>query len=142
MEQRNGRIDRKLQPNPEVYCHYFVYTAAPEDRILAGAGHGRPRRSSGSWAASPRCSKAGWPGRSSRASATATSPRWSSEIDAADLDADIARTVEEELEAARERQDRPARADRAPPTLLEASQEWHRLSTRTTSARPSPVPWS
>jgi SNF2 family DNA or RNA helicase len=34
MEQRNGRIDRKLQPNPEVYCHYFYYTQRPEDRIL------------------------------------------------------------------------------------------------------------
>jgi superfamily II DNA or RNA helicase len=35
MEQRNGRIDRKLQPNPEVYCHYFLYKQRPEDRILA-----------------------------------------------------------------------------------------------------------
>lgn len=34
MEQRNGRIDRKLQPGPEVFCHYFVYTQRPEDRIL------------------------------------------------------------------------------------------------------------
>lgn len=35
MEQRNGRIDRKLQPNPVVYCHYFFYAQRPEDRILA-----------------------------------------------------------------------------------------------------------
>ncbi len=34
MEQRNGRIDRKLQPAPEVYCYYFVYEQRPEDRIL------------------------------------------------------------------------------------------------------------
>ncbi len=34
MEQRNGRIDRKLQPNDEVFCHYFVYSQRPEDRIL------------------------------------------------------------------------------------------------------------
>jgi superfamily II DNA or RNA helicase len=34
MEQRNGRIDRKLQPSPDVYCHYFFYTQRPEDRIL------------------------------------------------------------------------------------------------------------
>lgn len=34
IEQRNGRIDRKLQPSPEVYCHYFRYTNRPEDRIL------------------------------------------------------------------------------------------------------------
>ena len=34
MEQRNGRIDRKLQPELEVFCHYFVYKQRPEDRIL------------------------------------------------------------------------------------------------------------
>jgi superfamily II DNA/RNA helicase len=35
MEQRNGRVDRKLQPNPVVYCHYFFYKQRPEDRVLA-----------------------------------------------------------------------------------------------------------
>ena len=34
MEQRNGRIDRKLQDKPEVFCHYFVYLQRVEDRIL------------------------------------------------------------------------------------------------------------
>lgn len=34
MEQRNGRIDRKLQPAPEVNCHYFFYKQRPEDRVL------------------------------------------------------------------------------------------------------------
>ena len=34
MEQRNGRIDRKLQPADEVYCHYFVYKQRVEDRVL------------------------------------------------------------------------------------------------------------
>ncbi|UJR84204.1 DISARM system SNF2-like helicase DrmD [Sandaracinus amylolyticus] len=34
LEQRNGRIDRTLQPSPEVRCHYFVYPARPEDRVL------------------------------------------------------------------------------------------------------------
>lgn len=34
LEQRNGRIDRKLQPAPEVFCHYFNYVQRPEDRIL------------------------------------------------------------------------------------------------------------
>ena len=33
-EQRNGRIDRKLQPSPEVRCHYFVYKQRLEDRVL------------------------------------------------------------------------------------------------------------
>ena len=34
MEQRNGRIDRLLQPEPVVRCHYFVYGQRPEDRVL------------------------------------------------------------------------------------------------------------
>jgi superfamily II DNA or RNA helicase len=34
LEQRNGRIDRTLQPEPEVRCHYFVYPARTEDRVL------------------------------------------------------------------------------------------------------------
>lgn len=34
MEQRNGRIDRKLQPAPTVYCRYFFYSDRPEDKVL------------------------------------------------------------------------------------------------------------
>ena len=34
LDQRNGRIDRKLQPADEVFCHYFVYQQRPEDRVL------------------------------------------------------------------------------------------------------------
>ena len=34
IEQRNGRIDRKLQPNPVVYCRYFFYHQRPEDIVL------------------------------------------------------------------------------------------------------------
>lgn len=34
LEQRNGRIDRKLQPAPEVYCRYFFYAQRPEDIVL------------------------------------------------------------------------------------------------------------
>lgn len=34
MEQRNGRIDRTLQPAKEVRCHYFAYPQRAEDRVL------------------------------------------------------------------------------------------------------------
>lgn len=34
LEQRNGRIDRKLQRADVVFCRYFVYTQRPEDRVL------------------------------------------------------------------------------------------------------------
>src|SRR5262249_9685314 len=34
LEQRNGRIDRKLQPRPAITCYYFVYRQRAEDRVL------------------------------------------------------------------------------------------------------------
>ncbi|WP_109793989.1 DISARM system SNF2-like helicase DrmD [Minwuia thermotolerans] len=34
LEQRNGRIDRKLQPAPAVYCRYFLYPQREIDRVL------------------------------------------------------------------------------------------------------------
>jgi ERCC4-related helicase len=34
LEQRNGRIDRALQPEPEVRCGYFVYEQRAEDAVL------------------------------------------------------------------------------------------------------------
>ena len=34
LEQRNGRIDRTLQPSPEVRCHYFLYPQRREDQVL------------------------------------------------------------------------------------------------------------
>jgi hypothetical protein len=34
MEQRNGRIDRKLQRAPVVHCYYFVFLQRPEDHVL------------------------------------------------------------------------------------------------------------
>ncbi len=34
MEQRNGRIDRTLQSEPEVRCHYFFYADRKEDIVL------------------------------------------------------------------------------------------------------------
>ena len=34
LEQRNGRIDRKLQPSPKVFCRYFLYEQREEDMVL------------------------------------------------------------------------------------------------------------
>ena len=34
LEQRNGRIDRKLQRADEVRCHYFIYAQREADRVL------------------------------------------------------------------------------------------------------------
>ena len=35
----NGRIDRTLQPSPEVWCHYFVYPDRSEDAVLEALVH-------------------------------------------------------------------------------------------------------
>jgi hypothetical protein len=34
IEQRNGRVDRTLQPAKEVHCHYFLYPDRPEDIVV------------------------------------------------------------------------------------------------------------
>ena len=34
LEQRNGRIDRKLQPAKQIFCRYFRYEQRPEDTVL------------------------------------------------------------------------------------------------------------
>ena len=34
LDQRNGRIDRKLQPADEVFCRYFSFVQRPEDDVL------------------------------------------------------------------------------------------------------------
>lgn len=34
MEQRNGRIDRQLQREKSVRCHYFFFSQRPEDKVL------------------------------------------------------------------------------------------------------------
>jgi superfamily II DNA or RNA helicase len=104
MEQRNGRIDRKLQPRPEVFCHYFVYRQRPEDRILRCLVRKteRIRQELGSLAQVIDVRLAHTLKLGIRRSQI---DEMENDIDSADLDADRRRTVEDELEAARERQD-------------------------------------
>ena len=103
MEQRNGRIDRKLQPNPEVYCRYFFYKQRPEDRILAALVRKTKtiREELGSLAQVID-------GRLDAVMKTgirrAEIDLLENEIDAANLDQSAREAVEEELEATRERQ--------------------------------------
>jgi hypothetical protein len=105
MEQRNGRIDRKLQPSPEVYCHYFVYRQRPEDRILAALVRKTEtiQQELGSLSQVIDARLAGALRHGIRRSQVDAIER---EIGAAaDLDPDRRATVDAELEAARERQD-------------------------------------
>jgi predicted nucleic acid-binding Zn-ribbon protein len=104
MEQRNGRIDRKLQPHEKVFCHYFVYKQRPEDRILRALVRKTEniKKELGSLSQVIDARLADTLKHSIRHDQIDAMER---DIDEADLEADKRQTVEEELEAARERQD-------------------------------------
>ncbi|MGC8469296.1 MAG: hypothetical protein ACP5NI_05245 [Acetobacteraceae bacterium] len=102
LEQRNGRIDRKLQPAPVVTCRYFVFPQRPEDRVLDALVRKSDRihRELGSMAQVLEARSATMLARGIRqreADALAT--------EITDLnDGDREATIREELEAAREGQ--------------------------------------
>lgn len=103
MEQRNGRIDRKLQPEPEVFCHYFVYKQRPEDRILQVLVRKtkiiREELGSLSQVIDAKLAKTLSQGIRHQAIDSLES-----ELDAIDLDEDRRAIIQDELEASRERQ--------------------------------------
>lgn len=103
MEQRNGRIDRKLQPRDDVYCHYFVYRQRPEDRILSVLVRKTEtiKRELGSLAQVIDARLAERLKAGIRRDAIDALER---EIDGAELDPLRRQVVEEELEATRQRQ--------------------------------------
>lgn len=103
MEQRNGRIDRKLQPKPEVFCHYFVYPKRPEDRVLQVMVQKteRIRRELGSLSAvvESRLEKT-----LSKGIRHADVESLVEEVEAANIEAEKREEVEAELEQTRQRQ--------------------------------------
>ncbi len=107
LEQRNGRIDRKLQLSPFVYCHYFVYTQRPEDRVLRALVRKTEtiRKELGSLAQVLE-------GRLAETLRTGIQHdqviRLEKEIDAAALDSEKRAITEHELESARQRQEQLA----------------------------------
>jgi superfamily II DNA or RNA helicase len=105
MEQRNGRIDRKLQPAKVVYCHYFFYKQRPEDRILQALVRKTKtiRSELGSLAQVIDSRLDKLMGSGIRREQIEQMER---EINSADLEAEQKQIVQEELEAARQRQDR------------------------------------
>ncbi len=100
MEQRNGRIDRVLQRAPEVRCHYFFFTQRPEDRVLQALVRKTERIEKELGSLSPvleRRLEQLLGGGISDPEAQVRA------IDAAEAEANDRKTVEEELEEARER---------------------------------------
>ena len=126
IEQRNGRIDRKLQPAAKVVCHYFVLPQREEDRVLEVLVRKTEtiKRELGSLSKVidddiERRLRGGIRHRDAK--------RLAREIEAADLDRETRekkRVAAEELEAARERQDDlKAQIERCR-GLLERSRRW------------------
>jgi superfamily II DNA or RNA helicase len=123
IEQRNGRIDRKLQPAETVRCHYFVLPQRAEDRVLEVLVHKTEtiKRELGSLS---KVIDDDVERRLSRGIRHADADELATEIEAADLDAARKQVADEELEQARERQDDlKAQIDRCR-TLLEGSRRW------------------
>jgi superfamily II DNA or RNA helicase len=123
IEQRNGRIDRKLQPEPVVRCHYFVLLQRVEDRVLEVLVRKTEtiKKELGSLSKVidddiERLLAQGIRHRDA--------DRLAHEIDQADLEAQKKRITEEELESARARQkDLLAQIERCR-ELLDASRTW------------------
>ena len=123
IEQRNGRIDRKLQPSDEVRCHYFVLPQRIEDRVLEVLVRKTEtiKKELGSLSKVIDDDIERRLGQGIRHRDAELLAR---EIEKADLDAEKKRVTEEEFEAARERQDElKAQVERCQ-TLLETSRDW------------------
>jgi superfamily II DNA/RNA helicase len=123
IEQRNGRIDRKLQPAPEVHCHYFVLPQRVEDRVLEVLVKKTEtiKRELGSLS---KVIDDDIERRLGQGIRHRDAEGLAREIERADLDAEKKRVSTEELEAARERQeDLKSQIERCQ-SLLEASRIW------------------
>ena len=129
IEQRNGRIDRKLQPAKEVRCHYFVLPQRAEDRVLEVLVRKTQtiRQELGSLSKVidddvERRLRGGIRHREVE--------RLAHEIEAADLDQEKRRIAAEELEAARDRQDSLNEQIERCRTLLDQSRRWVQFATQ------------
>ena len=129
IEQRNGRIDRKLQPADEVRCHYFKLPQRHEDRVLEVLVRktGTIRRELGSLAkVIDEDVEARLKGGIRRSDADALAVELTV-LGKKNLPADRRRAITEEFEAVRERrQDLRKQIDRCR-TLLDKSRNWVRF---------------
>ena len=123
IEQRNGRIDRKLQPAPEVRCRYFKLPQRREDRVLDVLVRKTEtiQKELGSLSKVieddiERRLKGGIRHRDAAQLAL--------QIEKADLDAARRRIAEEELDASRRRQDALEAANMECQDLLDRSRQW------------------
>ncbi len=126
IEQRNGRIDRKLQPAAEVRCHYFVLPQRVEDRVLEVLVR-KTRTIKRELGSLSKVIDDDVERRLGQGIRHRDAERLALEIEGADLDEDRKRAVAEELEESRDRQaDLSAQIDKCR-GLLEKSKEWTRF---------------
>ena len=123
IEQRNGRIDRKLQPADEVRCHYFVLPQRAEDRVLDVLVRKTEtiKRELGSLS---KVIDDEIEHRLSRGIKHGDAETLAAEIERADIDAERKRIAGEELEEARERQEELREQIDRCRGLLERSRTW------------------
>jgi hypothetical protein len=123
IEQRNGRIDRKLQPEPVVRCHYFVLPQRTEDRVLQVLVRKsetiREQLGSLSTVIDDRIERLLARGIRHRDVASIAE-----EIEHADLDARVRKGIEEEVDRARTRELDLRRQIDECDDLIEASRRW------------------
>ena len=123
IEQRNGRIDRKLQPAEKVYCHYFVLPQRVEDRVLKVLVRKTEtiKRELGSLS---KVIEDDIERRLGQGIRHRDAEQLARDIERADLDAERKRVSEEELDSARERQEDLKAQIKRCQSLLEASRVW------------------
>lgn len=123
IEQRNGRIDRKLQPADEVRCHYFVLPQRVEDRVLDVLVRKTDtiKRELGSLS---KVIDDDIEKRLSRGIRHRDADALVRAIETADLDEDRKRANQEELESTRERQSELVDQIEKCRSLLDISRRW------------------
>ena len=124
LEQRNGRIDRKLQPNKEVYCRYFEYAHRPEDKVLSTLIRKtqtiREELGSLSQVLDPQITKLFENGIDSRSSS-----ELQVNINNAHLETSKRKNIEDELDSIRDkRKEKVAEKIKMMEKILKKSQEW------------------
>jgi hypothetical protein len=123
IEQRNGRIDRKLQPAAEVRCHYFVLPQRVEDRVLEVLV-GKTETIKRELGSLSKVIDDDIERHLSQGIRHSDAERLAREVAQADLDPTKKHVAEEELEAARDRQEELTAQIERCRSLLEASREW------------------
>lgn len=123
IEQRNGRIDRKLQPADEVRCHYFVLPQRAEDRVLDVLARKTEtiKKELGSLS---KVIDDDIERRLRRGIRHSEAEDLARELEESGLAEERKKLVEEELESARERQDDLRAQIERCRSLLDASRRW------------------